>query len=326
MAMINKNYLTGGYSMKKLKVLGALLVAATVALGSFSVVLADGTFDDLEVSTRNFFNIRGAYVGTFPVIEGFDDLNERILRDLEAAFDLATDSFFTTSIGPTNVFNVSFEVTDHGQFGRIEVTYIYHLTAHRMAGFTESRTYFVDKELGEEITEAEFDAGIAAAEAAAEEAAAEEAAAEEEPEVVEEIEPEIEIIDELNEDDDDIEEINDDAVEEEVIMVPIRLHAEALGYEVDWDGDTRSVILTRGEDTFTITVDVNQYPVGGDIVALELAPVNQNGSVFVPVSFFVQVLGAEFSVDAAGNVSFSDAGAVEADDAEDVEEDDYEDE
>lgn len=311
--------------MKKLKALGALLVATTLALGSFSVVLADeNVFDDLDVTARAFYNLRGAHIGVYPVIAGFDDLNEKILRDVEYAFELATDRNFTTTAGPTNAFDVSFETEDDGQFAKVVVTYSYQLTAHRMAAFDDSKTYFVDKELGEEISEEDYKAGIAAAAAEAEKEEDET----EEDEVVtddENTEPEENEID--DDDDPDQEPVNFEGV-----TVPIRFHSEALGYEVGWDDETKSVILSRGEAFYTITVGLNAYPLDDELVELELAPVNQDGSVFVPVSFFTQILGAEASVDEDGNIiifeleSEDEEVEEDEDELEDEDEEDEEDE
>jgi len=280
--------------MKKLKALGAMLVAATLMIGSFSVVLADEQeFADLNVTSRAFYNIRGAHIGYYPIVEGFSELNETILRNVEAAYRLAADNAFTASIGPTNVFEVSFTARNYGQFARVDVTYSFQLTQHRMHPYDRTDSYFVDKDLGTRITWAQFEAGVAAAAAAAEEAEEEE-----EEEVVEDVVdhgftfiPDVVDVTEVEE----VEEV-------EPIMVPLRFHAEALGYSVSWNDETSSVVLTRDGAEFSVTVGVNQYLVDGELIALELAPVNQDGSVFVPISFFVQSLGADFTVDANGNI------------------------
>lgn len=73
------------------------------------------------------------------------------------------------------------------------------------------------------------------------------------------------------------------------MMVPIRAVAQALGYEVKWDGTLQSV--TVGKD-ITITVGKDYYS-NTKTQPLELgsAPELVNESVFVPLSFFTQVLG-----------------------------------
>ena len=260
--------------MKKLKALSALLVAAVLTLGSLSVVFAEEkAYVDLEVTAKSFYNLRYAEIGTYPVITGYKDLNAEILKDLEEAFELATDKFFMDSMSSSNVFAVSYAVTNENQFAKIDVTYAYQLTAIKMGPFQVVKTYFVDKALAKGITKAEYDAGIEAQKAKPEE-------------------------------DEAAEDKSDDKVEE-VILVPIRSYAEGLGYTVGWDNETKTVILTKGDARITVKVGVNEYLVDNQIVQLEVAPTNQNGSVYVPVSFFVKSLGAVFSVDTEGNIVIS---------------------
>ena len=271
--------------MKKVKALAALLVAATLALGSISVVIAEEAaaggvavseeakvYDDLKVTGKNFYNLRYALLGTYPVIAGYDDLNAKIFKNLEDAFTLATDKYFTDS---ANIFSVSYKVTENGQFAKIEVTYNYQLTAIKMTDFKEVKTYFVDKELAKEISESDYNTGITPVEdAKTDEAAAVSEAVAETAEAAQE--------------------------DKEPRMIPVRLHAEKLGFTVNWDDSTKSVILTLGELRYTVTVDKNEYIIDNKIAQLELAPVNQNGSVYVPVSFFEKVIGAEYIVDEQG--------------------------
>jgi len=271
--------------MKKVKALAALLVAATLALGSISVVIAEEAaaggvavseeakvYDDLKVTGKNFYNLRYALLGTYPVIAGYDDLNAKIFKNLEDAFALATDKYFTDS---ANIFSVSYKVTENGQFAKIEVTYNYQLTAIKMTDFKEVKTYFVDKELAKEISESDYNTGITPVEdAKTDEAAAVSEAVAETAEAAQE--------------------------DKEPRMIPVRLHAEKLGFTVNWDDSTKSVILTLGELRYTVTVDKNEYIIDNKIAQLELAPVNQNGSVYVPVSFFEKVIGAEYIVDEQG--------------------------
>ena len=262
--------------MRKAHVLAALLLAATLSFSCLGIAIAAEeekaaaveteakVYADLEVTTKRFYNLRYADLGGYPVIKGYDDLNAKILKDLETAFALATDKSFTDT---ANVFSVKYEVKNDGQFAKIDVTYKYELTAGKMLPYLEIRMYYVDKELGKEITADAYKEGI--------EAAAEE---KKEADVVED------------------ENVN------EIIMVPIRLYAVPLGYAVSWDGATKSVILTKDNARFTVTVGLNEYLVDNKIVSLESAPVNQSDSVYVPVSFFTKVLGASYSIDVNGNI------------------------
>jgi|GEM_PF-2930500 len=66
-----------------------------------------------------------------------------------------------------------------------------------------------------------------------------------------------------------------------VTMIPLRVAAENRGYEVGWDGDTRTVSLTKDGNTVELVIGVNDY--SGD--ALEFAPEITNDRTFVPESY-----------------------------------------
>ena len=286
--------------MKKVRALSALLLAATLTLGSLSIVFADDTaadavttvaaatqYDNLDVTATHFYNLRYADLGTYPVINGgYKDLNTQILNDLEQAFALATDKSFTSS---DNVFSVSYTVTDSGQFAKIDVTYNYQLTAGAILPYSVTNTYYADKASAQAVTADDYTAGIAPADAEASDEtdnSAEAPAASDNAAAAAEDNGAAAAVDNSN----------------SITMVPIRQYAEPLGYTLTWDGDTKSVILTKDDARFTVTVDVNEYLVDNQMVPLESAPTNQNGSVYVPVTFFTKVLGASYSVDESGNI------------------------
>jgi hypothetical protein len=270
--------------------MAALLIAVALSLGSFSIVFAkevaaDTTaeakvaepkvYENLTVTEKSFYNLRYAEIGKYPVVSGYDDLNAKIFKDVEDAYALATDRTFTDTV---NVLKINYTVVNSGQFAKIEVTYKYELTALKMENFDEVKTYYIDKELKEEITKEAYNTGIKPAEETAEaEKAVETAVPEESAQAGE-------------------------STVEEPVLVPIRTHAENLGYTVSWEGATNSVILTKDDARFSVTVGKNEYLVDSQIAPLEEPPTNQNGTVYVPVSFFVKVLGAEYSVDTDGNI------------------------
>ncbi len=74
------------------------------------------------------------------------------------------------------------------------------------------------------------------------------------------------------------------------VMVPLRELAQTLGFTVEWDGETRSVMLNSGK--YSLKIDENSY-VAGKMMPVELgsAPVIKNDLTFVPVDYFTQVLG-----------------------------------
>jgi len=74
-------------------------------------------------------------------------------------------------------------------------------------------------------------------------------------------------------------------ISQERTMVPLRIIAEALNAEVDWDSTTRTIIITGRGETINLIVDV---PLPGDMGT----PVIVNGSTFVPVRYVSETLGA----------------------------------
>jgi hypothetical protein len=209
-------------------------------------------------------------VGTYPQIDGYDALNAEIVKSVDTAYGLATDQSYTDD---ANIFNVSYAVTENGRYAKIDLTYNYKLTDISMTPYTQTASFYVDKDSKSEITADDYtkattDATPTPAPATSETAAPTETA--------------------------------DNSGE--VVMVHVRPYAEALGYTVTWYGDTQTVALTKGDERYTVTVGVNEYLVNGEITALEVAPTNQDGYVYVPVSFFEQVLGATYSVDTDGNI------------------------
>jgi len=74
-------------------------------------------------------------------------------------------------------------------------------------------------------------------------------------------------------------------ISQERTMVPLRIIAEALNAEVDWNNNTRTVIIARHGEAINLIVDV---PLPDDMGT----PVIVNGSTFVPVRYVSETLGA----------------------------------
>ncbi|MCL2372655.1 MAG: endo-1,4-beta-xylanase [Defluviitaleaceae bacterium] len=74
-------------------------------------------------------------------------------------------------------------------------------------------------------------------------------------------------------------------------MLPLRIVAEGLGAEVDWDGATRTVTILQGATTLNMVVDV---PLAGDMGT----PVIIDGRTFVPARYVAEMLGATVEWDA----------------------------
>jgi hypothetical protein len=89
--------------------------------------------------------------------------------------------------------------------------------------------------------------------------------------------------------------------EEGTVMVPLRAIAEALGFELDWNGKTQRIALSEriflkiGEDNYTYPktpVESGTILVQTESTSIQLgaAPELINGTTFVPLNFFREVV------------------------------------
>lgn len=77
-----------------------------------------------------------------------------------------------------------------------------------------------------------------------------------------------------------------------IVMVPLRGVAEAIGYEVTWNNDTRQVELMMGAKYTAIKIGNNGYFVNRMAPGpLSSAPVIVNNRTLVPVEFVTEILG-----------------------------------
>lgn len=75
-------------------------------------------------------------------------------------------------------------------------------------------------------------------------------------------------------------------------MVPLRMIAEDLGYQVDWDGGRRSVTLQRGSDTLLLTLEQKAYRKNGEEKEFDVAPLIKENQTFVPIRLVAEEFGA----------------------------------
>lgn len=77
--------------------------------------------------------------------------------------------------------------------------------------------------------------------------------------------------------------------EADTVMLPLRAIAEALGYEVKWEGEARRVIIGNN---ISLTIAEDKYIYEGK-APFQLGDVPEliNGTTFVPLSFFRDVMG-----------------------------------
>lgn len=80
--------------------------------------------------------------------------------------------------------------------------------------------------------------------------------------------------------------------EDGVVMVPLRQITEALGYEVIWNGEDRSVELTKGPHWFLIKIGEDDYNFARMKVQLGTIPELTESKTYVPLDF-IELMGAK---------------------------------
>jgi len=66
-------------------------------------------------------------------------------------------------------------------------------------------------------------------------------------------------------------------------LVPLRAIFEALGAEVNWDSQTRTVTATKGETQISLAIDSNQLYVNGEVKTIDVPATIINDRTMVPV-------------------------------------------
>ena len=74
-------------------------------------------------------------------------------------------------------------------------------------------------------------------------------------------------------------------------MLPIRFVAEALGFKVEWDDPTRTVILIDKDTVVKIPVDTNQIIVNGTVFESDVKPILKSNRTMLPIANIARALG-----------------------------------
>ncbi|MBO5560180.1 MAG: copper amine oxidase N-terminal domain-containing protein [Firmicutes bacterium] len=76
-------------------------------------------------------------------------------------------------------------------------------------------------------------------------------------------------------------------------MVPIRFVSKNLGYTVDWDAEEKKAAISLNDTVIELTQNSEKATVNGEETEIDSPAVNRNGSIFVPLRFIAETLGAE---------------------------------
>lgn len=78
-------------------------------------------------------------------------------------------------------------------------------------------------------------------------------------------------------------------------LLPVRAVIEALGGTVEWNGDTRTALLSYGDDVISLTIDNTTAYLNNAAQTLDVAPVIINDRTMLPIRFIAESFG--FDVD-----------------------------
>ena len=92
-------------------------------------------------------------------------------------------------------------------------------------------------------------------------------------------------------------------MKDETLMLPLRAITEALGFEIEWQGETGTIILTRGPLYITMSAFADGYTFSKTApMTLGTAPILTEGTTFVPENFITEILDGAYAIDEAGNI------------------------
>lgn len=77
------------------------------------------------------------------------------------------------------------------------------------------------------------------------------------------------------------------------IYLPLRETCESLGYEVSWIANTKMILATRSDNSVSFSVNSTKNR-------------NINGSVYLPLKFFMKNLGCNVDIDSKNNITIID--------------------
>ena len=74
-------------------------------------------------------------------------------------------------------------------------------------------------------------------------------------------------------------------------MLPLRSLAEALGFEVEWNRSTRTVVLKDNNTRVEIPVGTNKIIVNGNVYTSDVKPEIKNNRTMLPIANLARALG-----------------------------------
>lgn len=94
------------------------------------------------------------------------------------------------------------------------------------------------------------------------------------------------------------------------VMIPIRVVVENLGFQVDWDPNSRKVTVQQDGKSVLLAVGSNTAQADGVTLALNAAPKQSNGTVLVPIRFVGEQFGLKVGWDNGDKTVYLTGGSA----------------
>lgn len=95
--------------------------------------------------------------------------------------------------------------------------------------------------------------------------------------------------------------------DDSVTMIPLKLVSEALGYKVRWNGENKTIELSKGAHWTSVKVGEDRYTFGRMApISLGTAPEIKDGRTYVPLNFVTDILKANVMRDETGTISINE--------------------
>ena len=93
-------------------------------------------------------------------------------------------------------------------------------------------------------------------------------------------------------------------------MLPLRNVCESLGCDISWDEETRTIEVTRDDDTLLIGIGDNTIVVNGEAKKMRVAPIIVDGRTYVTPSIIQVGLGDEVEVNDKGDFEITNKSKI----------------
>ncbi|EMT38988.1 Copper amine oxidase [Thermoanaerobacter thermohydrosulfuricus WC1] len=86
-------------------------------------------------------------------------------------------------------------------------------------------------------------------------------------------------------------------IKDERTLIPVRAVMNGLGAKVDWDRETKTVTITKGDTTIQLVLGETKVLVNGKEYTLDVPAMEISNRTFVPVRFISEILGGKVNYD-----------------------------